>query len=533
MTTIKGFIKDYNGNPLLPITRGELVLDSQGTPAFRSSEFIAQAPSTGFDGLPGLITAAEKALINNLGDGSGTGTIFEIYSQLNELFKIGINVNGTKLSFYNDDKQATPISFINNDNNIVVTNNGNEIVLNLASKNYGKTVKNIVNKIEVDEFGRVTNVEGSDILNNITINNGKVSASITDSSDGTAIANKSYVDSKFNTANGVALGALKFIGVRSTQTELDNIGANLTSNVNSYFKIGADGLELPSQYILGEESSNISLKVGDTVIVHTNDEGDTGFVHIPSGDEPITSITVKDSSVDKISNAVGQVAFTFDAPFGVSKESDNEVKISLPTLSADNTVEVGLLSRTDYDNFKTYSAKSIQYVPTITNQSASHYEIGKISFGDDYRLIYGQDTTYTLGLISDYTSGDDAGKDPKLLLTSSLGDDSNIQFIGSDGIKIKKDGNTVKITPNITSNTTFITVSNGSVIGVKLGNVGDDGKIENGLIDYQTTINYVAEVHQNAAHFKAITNSLTGTENGTNSYCYGGPNLISVISVEI
>jgi hypothetical protein len=30
MATNKGFIKDYDGNILLPITRGELILDSAG-----------------------------------------------------------------------------------------------------------------------------------------------------------------------------------------------------------------------------------------------------------------------------------------------------------------------------------------------------------------------------------------------------------------------------------------------------------------------------------------------------------------------
>jgi hypothetical protein len=36
MTTNKGFIKDINGNKLLPITRAELVLDSNGKIALTS-----------------------------------------------------------------------------------------------------------------------------------------------------------------------------------------------------------------------------------------------------------------------------------------------------------------------------------------------------------------------------------------------------------------------------------------------------------------------------------------------------------------
>ena len=527
MTTIKGFIKDYNGNPLLPITRGELVLDKSGMPAFHSSDFIAQLPdeSTSFAGLPGLITAAEKALIHTLDGNSGSGTISEIYSQIGTLFDISIKVNDTTLSFYDANKQATPISFINSDN-IAVTNDANNITLNLVSKNLSKTVESIVNKIEVDEFGRVTNVEGSNTLNGIVINNGTVSASITDDSTDLAIANKSYVDSKFNIANAVASGSLKFDGVISDSSKLDEIWESISTKINYYYKIGFEGTISAERLY---DSVEKSVKLGDTLIVYQNK-----FVHIPSGDEPITSITVKDSSNNGIANTIGSVEFSFVSPFVVEDKNNGKVEISLPTLSTDNEVNVGLLSRTDYENFKTYSAKSIQYTPTITSQSDDSYKIGDIDFGNDSRAIYGQNTTYTLGLINGYESGDSV-KNPKLVFTPSSGDASIIQFVGSDGIRIEKDSNTIKVTPNITSNNTkYITVSNGSVIGVNLGKVNaDSGEIENGLIDYQTTINYVAEVHQTAAHFTKITNSLSGTENGTNTYCYGGENLISVISVEI
>jgi hypothetical protein len=36
MATNKGFIRDYDGNKLLPITRGELVLDKDGKIALNS-----------------------------------------------------------------------------------------------------------------------------------------------------------------------------------------------------------------------------------------------------------------------------------------------------------------------------------------------------------------------------------------------------------------------------------------------------------------------------------------------------------------
>jgi hypothetical protein len=52
--TYKGFVKDLSGKTLLPITRAELVLDSDGQIALRSSKFLAE------NGLPGLITDVER-----------------------------------------------------------------------------------------------------------------------------------------------------------------------------------------------------------------------------------------------------------------------------------------------------------------------------------------------------------------------------------------------------------------------------------------------------------------------------------------
>lgn len=58
MATInKGFIKDWSDNILLPITRGELVLDSNGIIAFHSEQFLATSEH------PGLMTSAEKAML--------------------------------------------------------------------------------------------------------------------------------------------------------------------------------------------------------------------------------------------------------------------------------------------------------------------------------------------------------------------------------------------------------------------------------------------------------------------------------------
>ena len=88
MAINKGFIKDWLGNRILPITRGELILDRDGNMAIASNLFLAgeQRDENGNllrdsqgNLLPGLITAAERAMLT--GGGSGGG-ISDIYTKL-------------------------------------------------------------------------------------------------------------------------------------------------------------------------------------------------------------------------------------------------------------------------------------------------------------------------------------------------------------------------------------------------------------------------------------------------------------------
>ena len=91
---LKGFIKNYAQDVLLPITRGELVVDAQGKSSFHDSTFLAKLPSSDFpEGLPGLMSAAEKALLNS---DSGLG-IHDLYNTIQRLDK-SITLSGTNVS---------------------------------------------------------------------------------------------------------------------------------------------------------------------------------------------------------------------------------------------------------------------------------------------------------------------------------------------------------------------------------------------------------------------------------------------------
>lgn len=62
----KGFIKDQNNIEMLPITRGELVLDSSGRQALHSNEFLAT------DSQPGLMSKEDKAKLDKLNENGAT-----------------------------------------------------------------------------------------------------------------------------------------------------------------------------------------------------------------------------------------------------------------------------------------------------------------------------------------------------------------------------------------------------------------------------------------------------------------------------
>jgi len=74
----------------LPITRGELVLDASGNVALRSSDFLAG------NGLPGLVTAAERALLS----GSSGGGLSDLSDKLNYINN-GLMFNSSVVNFYN------------------------------------------------------------------------------------------------------------------------------------------------------------------------------------------------------------------------------------------------------------------------------------------------------------------------------------------------------------------------------------------------------------------------------------------------
>lgn len=536
--TKKGFIKDSNGNILLPITRAELILDKAGIPALHSEDFIAQLPdaSQQFAGLPGLITAAEKALLHTLdgGNESGSGTIANIYAHLETLFNTSLSFNGTALKYYTD-KSLNSIN-IKDGEGIAINVSGFDASIGLAplaDKTGDTTINNVITGITVDKFGRVTNVSGSNSLTGITLSGATITETIAELTNDKAVVSKEYVDSKFDTVNTLAVGALRFGSVLQDEDQLTNLWNKKDSYINYYYKLGFNGT-LASGMVL-DHTGELPFRIGDTIIVHETSQSGVQFVYIPSGDEPVTSVGVKDYNGNGYDPTIGNIALTFAKPFSVQTQQGNTV-ISLPTLGSDSTIDVGLLSKTDYDNFKIYSGKTISYNPTVTINSLDRYEIGKLSFGSDAGTsIYGQNTTYTLEVKNGYESGEHLTRDPKLVFTPSSQDATTIQIQGTSGIVVTHTDNTINITADNTivddGSRKYLAVEEGYKFKATIGKV-ENGTITDGLADFRNMMEYIAELHSTTAKYIEINNSLSSTDT-TLEYRYRSEALVKAITLDI
>ena len=218
---IKGFIKNGDGERLLPITRAELVLDQYGQIALHSNAFLAVAPSEGNLGLPGLMTAAEKAMLNGTGDGQN---LTDIYGKLNALNE-SLYVNNTLFDVFGKD----PINLANGAGIVIVTNTNNSkrnVSINLAGVTTTTEGSGRISDITVDDYGRVTKITKSSISNEElsnpitakTLKSCVVDITDQDNWGDSAVVNKKYVDDTFNKVTGIAAGALQFKGSLSDQT---------------------------------------------------------------------------------------------------------------------------------------------------------------------------------------------------------------------------------------------------------------------------------------------------------------------------
>lgn len=551
MATNKGFIKDYQGNILLPITRGELILDSAGQMALTSSLFEAGATLNGVVNNYGLIGAKELQMLKGGGEGQSVSDVYIKLGYINNGIKVGSNV----LNFYDADDKATPISFAAGEGIVVGTAN-NVISAALAEITVTNTdsakTNHVVKSVTVDKYGRVTEVKNGLLtdaeipaeltgktLVNAVLNNATTHADLTASSSDSAVANKKYVDAKFDQVNQVATGALHFKGSLSNPTDAQNV--LVAGNENAYYKATQNFLLSASLVQHNTQTENADGKIqvdkGDTLIVLLVD-GSYKFVHVPAGDD-ITTISVKKDGVayDGWGPFMDNVTFNYNAPLSVSV-TGQQIDISIP--AANNSTN-GYLSSSDYTtimNAVTNLGKT-KYTETVTSTSAGAYKLGTITVGTQNYDVHGQNNTSAFSL--EQNNGSNTNPILKFVESGVGATTVQIAIEGSNGIKAEKSGNSIKLTAvnTIDGESTHYLETNGHVFGVKFGS-GTSSNFTEGLVKYSDYI----ETKENADSAVSIllksqsiilTNSLLTGATGSDSktYKYGNPALVEAITLTI
>lgn len=542
MATNKGFIKDWLNNTILPITRGELVLDQEGNVALTSRYFLAgEVNANGVANPFGLVTAEERA---KLGSG-GSGGIDDIYNKL-DYINTGLRVNGVPISFYTADGAASPINIVSSLGTLAINVGDNNIInFDLSEISASETsVSQIVKSITVDKYGRVTAVTGEALTNNDipaelsgkTINDTVLGADVTTEggTSDTSIINKKYVDDKINQVTGIATGALKFEGAIGSALEAENALKN-NSLVNGYYKVvTAFKLSVNDLFdtsgVVPDSDNNIKVEPGDTLIIHQLANGVNKWVYVPSGDD-ITTITVTVDGTTSLTQGIGNVRLSFDAPFKTASIS-NGAKITLPPASATTS---GYLSASDYRDFKAYSSNlKVVYTGEFSSGDGV-YKIGTLTIGEGEtatdHTIYGK---YNISALS-LTDGVSSIYNPILKFTETGALDVKIAFKGTNGIIAKKSGNDVEFGLNIDSNSSnYLDVSTGA-LAIKRGWLDTDkDELHHGLTDYYEFTLLKAEVAKRTTTFEIINNSLSnGALDEAIDYIYGGSKLVTAITLEI
>ena len=561
MATNKGFIKDFNGNTLLPITRAELVLDSAGNIALQSDQFLAGGTDNNPNQLPGLITAAERAMLK----GSGTQNIGDLYTKVTDLtnkvkyINEGLVVGNKQVYFYDSTGAKTPIN-INTDKNISITHavdNTNNITIALNTVGDGFDIENkVLKNITVDTYGRVTAVESGLVisenidttLSNKQLDNCTVTSTPTDDS---SVVNKQYVDALFDMAT---TGSLIFGGAVSQ----NNYASLLQSEYNNHYYKATGSFSLAEAYLHPNfgNTSDVTVKVGDTLIV-CSDTSDSQqsykFVWIPSGDD-ITTITVKKGENNILTKAINDVTLKFASPFDVTS-ADNTATISLPKagyIGDSNNVGSGYLSADDWKRFNSYANQgAIVYTPDFQEDTNTTYKIGVLSVGETSTAILGKDYTTSLQAVN--------SDGPSLQLTQTGQDDTIIPITGSKGIEVSLDnanggfniktnlkGASQPLPTDTTQQISFITIQDGKnsqnksdgslVIGVKLGTVNSEGNVEeHGLVEIDQLHTLATNVRNKFANMVEIigVSLATGGNVGDKYYKYGSQDLQNAITITV
>ena len=549
MAIKKGFIKDYVDNTLLPITRGELVLDSKGRIALTSEEFAADKEGNAY----GLISKIDLNTLRALQvPETEGGSLTDIYNKLNSI-NDGIVINNIPVNFYNENSPQR--FFLHFDDPLAFEKDSADeyhVTLKPLHQEESKDI-NPASTITIDRFGRITGVESTLIASDSieeTLSNKKLQG-CTVSAMGTSddsVVSKQYVDKLFEDNTGiVSSGALKFAGSISTRPELETV-LNSPDSVNKYFIVSRDFVvDGDWVYTANNSSEDFYAKAGDTLIIYKATESVYAkVVCIPSADDLVTSIKVSDNQGNQMDFASGPVTLQFGSYFKVSNVTPNVANIGLTIPIASSTLN-GLMSSDLYNKLQNcVSHDSIGYTSVYDENSDYNYKLGTLNIGQNPINIYGINYEY-------YLSAD--SKNPiihfgKKKSDTELESESSIAFVGKAGIEVAKtQNNEIEIVSTLNGveqivpqgdnsrKVRYITVDEDGGIHATIGESDDNGNvIQDGLTDFSQfndLFNVVGRVILTYTKFEEINYSLFNPSPGKDEYSYGNKALLDAITVEI
>jgi hypothetical protein len=514
MANYKGFLQDFNGNKMLPITRAELILDAAGNVALTSALFEAGRGGSQY----GLISASDLAALKIVTGGTTGGqNLGDIYTKLSAI-NTSLKVGDTSLPFYSVSENTVTtnnIKFVGQNGIKLYTNDSNILVeLDKLTPIPASVTNQIITSITVDEYGRVTNISGTSKLDNEVLPDtimGKDLSGCTVTTNGsspTSLVNKEYVDQAVGGATAAASGALVFSGTLDNSTKAQNV-LNDVKNNQKYYKITSD-FSLSNDYVHDADSEGDTyLYSGDTLIAYkSSDVSDLKFIYIPSGND-ITAVSVGTTSNENIMyKQNGSVGFIFDDALFTVTPNSNVATIAMKEVTASNP---GYLSAAGY--VKLQNATSVSY----SSEDIGSLVLGTITIDGTAYEIKGINNVTKLSLANG-TDISNAALNPRLKFEESGSPESYITFKGGPGIIVKKSeseseiafGSVLEVAADSSE---YLTLSNDkNTIGINLGAVTNWNTSTEGLVNVALLKNTIASYAVNFIEWNSTQMQYGSTE---------------------